>query len=124
MAYKRKRVTHAKELFYICCILMVLLIGLISIVGPAGYIEMRKDQAELTDQTARVDALRKSIEHQAKGVKALRDDEKAIEEYARKKGYGKKGEIIQEVPPRDPETPPASEPRPAAPDSRSKTRGK
>ena len=124
MAYNRKRVTHAKELFYICCILMVLLIGLLSIVGPAGYIEMRKDQAELAAQTARVDALRKSIENQANVVNALRDDEKAIEEYARKKGYGKKGEIIQEVPQREPETPPASESSPAAPDSRPKTRGK
>jgi cell division protein FtsB len=124
MAHNRKRVTHAKELFYICCILMVLLIGLLSIVGPAGYIEMRKVQAELAAQTARVDALRKFIEHRTNVVNALRDDEKALEEYARKKGYGKKGEIIQEVPPREPETPPASESRPAAPDSRPKTRGK
>lgn len=124
MAHNRKRVTHAKELFYICCILMVLLIGLLSIVGPAGYIEMRKAQADLVAQTARVDALRKSIEHQTNAVNGLRDDEKAIEEYARKKGYGKKGEIIQEVPQREPETPPASESRPAAPDSRPKTRAK
>ena len=91
MTHNRTRVTHAKELFYICCILMVLLIGLLSIVGPAGYLEMRKVQAELAAQTARVDALRKSIEHQTNVVNALRDDEKTIEEYARKKGYGKKG---------------------------------
>jgi cell division protein FtsB len=124
MAHNRDRVTHAKELFYICCILVVLLIGLLSIVGPAGYIEMRKVQAELAAQTARVDALQKSIEHQANVVNALRNDEKAIEEYARQKGYGKKGEIIQEVPSREPEIPPASESRPAVPDSRPKTKGK
>ena len=124
MAHNRKRVTHAKELFYICCILMVLLIGLLGIVGPGGYIEMRKAHAELAARTARVDALRKSIEQQKDAVNALRDDETALEEYARKKGYGKKGEIIQEVPQPEPETPPASESRPAAPNSRPKTGGK
>jgi len=124
MAPNGKRVTHARELFYICFLLMLLLIGLLSIFGPWGYVEMRKAKAELAAQTARVDALRKFTEQQMKEVDALRNDKQALEAYLRKKGYAKKGDIIQEVEQDAPVTPPKPESHPAAPGSRPNTDGK
>jgi len=124
MASNGKIATHTRELFYICFILMFLLIGLLSIFGPGGYIEMRKAKAELAAQAARVDKLAKSIEQQLKDVNALRDDEQALEAYLRKKGYAKKGDLIQEIEQDAPATPSGPESRPAAPDSRPKTGGK
>ncbi len=101
MARYKKRVSHAKEAFYIICIVMVLLIGLFVYVGPGGYRELRKMQTELAAHQARVDALQKSKQESENTIDSLGDNRKnneAIETYARKKGYGKKGDIIQEVP--------------------------
>jgi len=103
---------------------MFLLIGLLSIFGPGGYIEMRKAKAELAAQAARVDALTKSIEQQLKDVNALRDDQQALEAYLRKKGYAKKGDIIQETEQDAPAPPSGPESRPAAPDAHPKAGGK
>jgi len=124
MAPTGKRVTHGRELFYICFLLMFLLIGLLSILGPGGYIEMRKAKEELTAQAARVDALQKSIDQQVKDVNALRGDQQALEAYLRKKGYAKKGDIVQEIEQDEPVAPPKPESRPVAPDSRPGAGGK
>ena len=114
MAHSRKRVSHAQEAFYVICILMILLIGLFSYVGPWGYLEMEKTQAELAIQSARVEALEKENGVRVDNIKSLQhNDEDAIEGYARKKGYGRKGEIIQEVPQQEPDRP-ASDLRPPA----------
>ncbi len=101
MARGKKRVSHAKEAFYIICILMVLLIGLFSYLGPGGYLEMKRLQAELAVHRSRADALQKSSQEHQKNIENLRDtrkDNTAIETIARKKGYAKAGEIVQEVP--------------------------
>ncbi len=101
MARAKKRVSHAKEAFYIICIVIVLLIGLFGFLGPGGYLEMKKMQAELAAHQSRVDALQKSRQGHENAIDNLGDNRKnneAIETYARKKGYGKKGEIIQEIP--------------------------
>ncbi|MBZ5495187.1 MAG: septum formation initiator family protein [Acidobacteriia bacterium] len=110
MGRSRKRVSHAKEAFYIICILVVLLVGLFSYLGPGGYLEMKRTQAELETHRARVELLRKSNEERMRTIESLRIDDEAIERYARKKGYGKKDEIIQEVPQQEP--PPTSDSRP------------
>jgi len=108
MASSKKRVSHAKEAFYIICIVIFLLIGLFSYMGPGGYLEMKKVQAELATQQTRVDALKQSKEDRLKSIEALGDDRKSdeeIERYLRQKGYGRKGEIIQEVPQPEPDRP-------------------
>jgi cell division protein FtsB len=102
MARYRRRVSHAKEAFYIVCIVIFLLIGLFSYIGPGGYLEMKKAQAELAIHQSRVEALEKSKKEREHSVEALGDSRKnneAVEAYARKKGYAKSTEIIQEVPP-------------------------
>jgi cell division protein FtsB len=106
----KKRVSHAKEAFCIICIVIFLLIGLFTYLGPGGYLEMKKVQAELATHQARVDALQKSKQERLYAIDELRDDRKsndAIERYLRKKGYGKKGELIQEVPQPEPDRTPA-----------------
>jgi cell division protein FtsB len=101
MAMSKKRVSHAREAFYIICIVIFLLIGLFSYVGPGGYLEMKKTQAELSTHQARVEAQKQAKVERLKAIEALRDDRRnneEIERYLRDKGYGRKGEIIQEVP--------------------------
>jgi cell division protein FtsB len=78
------------------------LIGLFSYIGPGGYLEMKKAQAELAHHQSRVEALQKSYKERERTVEVLGDNRKsneAIEAYARKKGYARSTEIIQEVPP-------------------------
>jgi cell division protein FtsB len=102
MARYKKRVSHAKEAFYIVCIVIFLFIGLFSYLGPGGYLEMKKAQAELAVHQSKVEALQKTKKERERTVEVLGDSRKgneAIEAYARKKGYAKTTEIIQEVPP-------------------------
>ncbi len=101
MARHQKRVSHAKEAFYIICIVIVMLIGLFAYMGPGGYLEIKRMQGELATHQSRVDALQKSKQEHQNAINGLADTRKnneAIETLAREKGYGKKGEIVQEVP--------------------------
>jgi len=121
MPYRRNRITHAREAFYIICILLVLLIGLFSFVGPGGYFEMKRVQAELETHRARVESLQKANKERMQKIQSLREDPVEIERYLREKGYGKKGEIIQEVPePQQPVNHPTSDLRPQTPDQKQK----
>jgi cell division protein FtsB len=116
MARRRSRISHAKEAWYIACILIVLAIGLISFVGDSGYRAMKRSQTELETHTKAVKTLEKDIEERVDTINSLRDDPDAKERYIRRKGYAKKGELIQEVPEPDlPEKALSSEraPRPA-----------
>jgi cell division protein FtsB len=105
MARKRNRVSHGKEAFYIICILALLLIGLFTYLGPGGWRELKKSQAELKTQRERVESLSKENEERQNSINMMRDDKETQERYARRKGYGRKGEIIQEVPSREPAPP-------------------
>ena len=98
MAHRRSRVSHAKEAFYIVSILIALLIGLFSIFGPSGYLDMKKKQAELENQRKINKAHEESIQTLRRSVESLRNDALTIERIAREKGYGRKGEIVLEVP--------------------------
>ncbi len=98
MARRRSRISHAREAWYIACILIVLAIGLISFLGSSGYRAMKKSQTELETHTKAVKTLEKDIEERLETVKSLREDPDAKERYLRRKGYAKKGELIQEVP--------------------------
>lgn len=112
MATSKRRLSHAKEAFYISCIVIAVLIGLLSWFGPHGYRELKKTQSEVTTHSGRVEALRKSNEDRLHTVQMLRENPQAIEDYARQKGYAKKGEIIQEVPQAESGASPASNVKP------------
>ena len=86
------------HLYYIFLITVVGGILLLSFVGPGGYLELKKARLELQLQRARVDALKRSNTERMKTIEELKSDKEAIERYARKKGYGRENEIIQQLP--------------------------
>ncbi len=98
MARSRSRISHKKELYYILCIVALLLILGFSFFGPGGYRELQKERLVLQEQRARVEELKRSNGERMKSIEALRNDLKTQEKYAREKGYGRKDEIVQQVP--------------------------
>jgi len=105
MAHSKYRLSPKKEVYYILCIVAVLIILLVSFWGPGGYGDLRKARLELQAQRARVDELKRSNSELMKSIEALRSDKAALEEYARGKGYGREGEIVQQLP-KEPEEKP------------------
>jgi len=102
MANKKQTLKHRKELYYIFLIMVVGGILLLSIIGPGGYLELKKARLEYQRQRAVVDDLKRSNAERMQTIEELRSDKEAIERYARKKGYGRENEIIQQLP-EDPE---------------------
>ncbi|HSW38717.1 MAG TPA: septum formation initiator family protein [Acidobacteriota bacterium] len=98
MAYHRSRVSHKKELYYILCIFVLAVIMGFSFLGPGGYRDLRRAQIQLEEQKVRVEELKRSNNERLQSIEALRHDREAIERYAREKGYGREGEIIQHIP--------------------------
>ena len=99
MAYSRYRISHKKELYYILCIVAVAVILLFSFFGPDGYRELRKRQFEVQQHREQVENLKRGNSERRKTIEGLRSNPQAQEAYARKKGYGREGEIVQELPP-------------------------
>ena len=97
MAYSRYRLSYKREIYYILCIVAVAVILLFSILGPGGYRDLRKARAELREQNRRVEELRRRNDERMRKIEALRSDKDAVEKYAREKGYGREGEIIQQL---------------------------
>jgi cell division protein FtsB len=104
MLRKNTGFSHAKEVYYILCFAVVLLLALFTLLGPEGYLKMKEDESGLEAQRERVDLLRQQNEAQLERIRSLKSDEKTLERYAREKGYGRKGEIVQELP--EPSPPP------------------
>jgi cell division protein FtsB len=98
MPIRHKRVSHGKEIYYILSIVVVVAVTLFSILSPGGYLEMKKVQADLEARRSRVDLLRRENQAKMESIQALRSSREALERYAREKGYGKKGELIQQLP--------------------------
>jgi len=96
MARQKNRISYKKELYYIFCIVALLLVLIFSFSG--GYRDLRKARLELQEQRVRVEELKRKNFERMKSIEALRSSKEALEKYAREKGYGKKGEIIQQLP--------------------------
>ena len=92
------KISHKKEVYYILCIVAVVVILLFSFLGPGGYRDLQKSRQELQDQRNRVSRIERENEEKRKAIEALRSDPNVLEEHARDKGYGREGEIIQQVP--------------------------
>jgi len=98
MARSRKRLSYKKELYYIGCIVALVVILLFSLFGPGGYRDLQKARLELQQKREGVDELKRDNQKRLQSIEALRSDPEALERYAREKGYGKEGEIIQRLP--------------------------
>jgi len=99
MARSRKRLSYKKELYYIICIVVLLVVLGFSIFGPGGYRDLQKARLDLQEQRVRVEELKRKNYERMKSIEELRSSRDALEKYAREKGYGKEGEIIQQLPP-------------------------
>ena len=97
MARSRKRLSYKKELYYICCIVALVVILLFSFFGPGGYRDLQKSRIELQEKRSRVEELKLENNERKQSIRELRSDEGALEGYAREKGYAKEGEIIQRL---------------------------
>jgi len=98
MARPKNRLSHKKEAYYILCIVAVLAILAFSLFGPGGYRDLRQSRRELERQRERVNRLERGNYERMKSIEKLRSDRDALEGYAREKGYGREGEIIQQLP--------------------------
>ena len=97
MARSRKRLSYKKELYYICCIMALLSILLLSFFGPGGYRDLQKSRLELQEKRERVDELRRDNSDRRESIEELGPNGDGLEGYAREKGYAKEGEIIQRL---------------------------
>jgi cell division protein FtsB len=98
MTYHRKRPSHKTELGYIVCIVACIAILLFSFWGPSGYRDLTRARLDLQEHRERVDTLKRGNYEKLKSIEALRSDRDALERYAREKGYGREGDIIQQIP--------------------------
>jgi cell division protein FtsB len=98
MARSKYRISYKKELYYILCIVALLIVLLFSFWGPGGYRDLQRARLELQEQRVRVEEIRRKNFERMEAIEALRSDKGALEKYAREKGYGKEGEIIQQLP--------------------------
>ena len=104
MARSRNRRSPKKEIYYIVCIITVMIIAAFSIFGPGGYQDLRKARLELQEKHIRVDQLERENQERMQSIKKLKSDRHALERYAREKNYGREGEIIQRLP-KEPDNP-------------------
>jgi cell division protein FtsB len=97
MTYRKNRLSHKKELYYILCIVAFLVIMLFSIWGPEGYRYLAKKQLQVQEQQQRVDELKRNNYERMRSIEGLKSDKDALEKHAREKGYGREGDIIQQI---------------------------
>ena len=84
----------------------ILLLGIHDILGPHGFLAMRRTQKEMDQLRFEVDKLNKENNELADDAKSLKSDPQAIERIARENmGLARPGEMIFKLPP----PPPAQE---------------
>ncbi|HYK88232.1 MAG TPA: septum formation initiator family protein [Acidobacteriota bacterium] len=98
MAHKKSHLSHAKEIYYIVCIVLLVVMTMFSVWGPGGYMEMKRVRAELEWHRLRVEALRRNNNAKLQSIQALRSDKQTLENMARQNGFGRDGEIVQQLP--------------------------
>jgi cell division protein FtsB len=97
MTRRRKNKSHLKELYYIILIVIAIMSAIFSFWGPGGFREMKKARVELETHRARIELLKRNNSERMQSINALKSDPQAQERYAREKGYGRKGEIVQQI---------------------------
>jgi cell division protein FtsB len=99
MPHRRHAFSHTKELYYILCFAAALFVFFFGMIGPGGYLELKKARQDLAVQQARVEKLQRAVSEQMRTIDSLKNDPAALEDYLRKRGYAREGELIQELPP-------------------------
>ncbi len=98
MPHGKRVISHTREICYILGFAAALLVFLFGVIGPGGYLEMRKAEQRLAEQRARVERLQRAIAEQMQLIESLKNDPAVLEEYLRKQGFARDDELIQEIP--------------------------
>ncbi len=98
MSPRRSLVSYAKEIYYILCIVVFVVGAIYTVWGPSGFLEMKRAKLELEAYRAKVTNLKRSNNERLQSIEALKTDKEAQERYARKQGYARNDEIIQQLP--------------------------
>ena len=98
MGYSKNKHSYIKEAYYLLCLVLVVVIFLFTVWGSTGHMELKKAEAQLEAQRARIEALKQSNSRRLQAIQQLRSSPKTLEEYARSKNYAQEGEIIQRLP--------------------------
>ncbi len=103
MSYRKNRPSYKKELYYILCIVAVMVILLFSFWGPGGYRDLAKARLDLQAQRANGEDLKRRNYEKTRTIDDLKNNNRdAWEKHARENGYGREGDIIQQLPEKPP----------------------
>lgn len=98
MGYSKNKHSYIKEAYYLLCLVLVVVIFLFTVWGSSGHMELKKAEAQLEAQRARIEELNQSNSKRLKTIQQLTMDPKALEKYARSQNYAQQGEIVQQLP--------------------------
>lgn len=98
MGYSKNKHSYIKEAYYLLCLVLVVVILLFTVWGSSGHMELKKAEAQLEAQRARIEELNQSNSKRLKTIQQLTTDPKALEKYARSQNYAQQGEIVQQLP--------------------------
>ena len=98
MVHPKSRYSHLTELYYILCIVVIVVISLFTVWGRGGYLQMIKARSDLETQRVRVESLKRSNSERLKSIEGLRSDPATLERHARQKGYARKGDLVYQTP--------------------------
>ena len=98
MTHPKGKPSHVVEIYYIVCIVLFVVIAMFGVWGPGGVLELKKARQDLEVQRARVEEQQRSNQQRLRAIEALRSDKEALEGLARENGYGRPGEVIQQLP--------------------------
>jgi len=105
---------YGRHLLIFVVLVGALLVAVAAISGERGYLDVRRQKAQLSRLRAEVAALRDENASFLAEVRGLRSDPYVLEEIAREKlGYARPGEIVFRFQPTDPAV--KESPQPEAP---------
>jgi len=108
-----RRPKLGRQLVIFVVLVGAVLVALAAITGDRGYLDLRRQKAQLSKLRAEVAELNDENGTLLHEVRGLRSDPFVIERIAREKlGYARPGEITFTFPPEDPAVPPAPAPAP------------
>ena len=103
-----------RQIVIFVVLLLAALVGIAAVSGERGYLDVRRQKADLLRLRAEVASLQDENARLLAEVRGLRSDPFVIEGLARERlGYARPGEIIFQFPSRRPSVPDAPPPRAA-----------
>ena len=102
MTYRRARVAYRRDVYYIACLLAVMIGAVFCIWGPGGYRDLKRMQMSLDADRTRLEILKRSNGERMQRIQELQFNRRAQEKFLREKDYAIPGELILHLPPEQP----------------------